>query len=55
TIFFFTSTRKLLFYIISIILALALYNNAFNTPSLITALVIFRLRLLSYIVYMPLC
>ncbi|KAF5962953.1 hypothetical protein FBULB1_13691 [Fusarium bulbicola] len=42
TIFYFTPTRKLLFCAISMILALALHDNAFDAPSLTDAAVIFR-------------
>ncbi|RYO79482.1 hypothetical protein DL762_008140 [Monosporascus cannonballus] len=42
TIFYFTPTRKLLFCAISTILALALYDNAFDAPSLTNASIIFR-------------
>jgi hypothetical protein len=34
TIFFFTPARKLLFYAVSTILALALHGDAFDAPSL---------------------
>jgi hypothetical protein len=42
-IFYFIFIRKLLFYIISIILALTLYNNIFNILSLIDIAAIFNL------------
>ncbi|CAH0055287.1 unnamed protein product [Clonostachys solani] len=45
-IFYFTPTRKILFYTISTIITLALYNNAFNIASLIDIKSIFRLKLL---------
>jgi hypothetical protein len=55
TIFFFTPARKLLFCAVSIIIALALHNDAFDALSLTTALMLFGARPLSYMISTPLC
>ncbi|KAH7146947.1 hypothetical protein B0J13DRAFT_595275 [Dactylonectria estremocensis] len=44
TIFYFTPARRLLFYAVSSMLALALHDNAFDAPSLVDASAMFRAK-----------
>ncbi|RSL81212.1 hypothetical protein CDV31_017055 [Fusarium ambrosium] len=54
TIFFFTPARKLLFCVVSTIIALALHDDAFDAPSLTTASILFGARPPSYMISTPL-
>lgn len=53
TIFFFTTTRRLIFCLITVIISLALHDGAFDAPSLASARLIFQAKVRGPVKYTP--